>query len=154
VPAAAPLLAAFVAAIRVALDFYPGAEGSRPRLTGSAVRAALELDDRTYHKVSVLILAEGWFFGGGSGSEDQEWERRIRVEILLLKAAVDISSYLAVVAEYRFGPPTQERPPGSRTRLVDGPRRWLATRSPSIADLLLIAILGGLAVVLVVWLVS
>lgn len=154
VPAAAPLLTTFVAAMRVALDFYPDPGGSRPRLTGSAVQAAAELDDLTYRKVSVLILAEGWFFGGGSGSEDQDWERWIRVEILLLRDAVDISDYLAVVAEYRFGPPTQSRPAGDPTQLADGPRGWLATRSPSNRDLLAIAILGGLAVALVVWLLK
>jgi hypothetical protein len=154
VPAAAPLLADFVAAMRVALDFYPGPEGSRPKLTGSAVRAAVKLDDRTYHKVSLLILEEGWFFGGGSGSQDQEWERWIRVEILLLKDAVDISGYLAVLAEYRFGAPTQERESGNPKQLVVGPRGWLAARSPSIRDLLAITILGGVAVALILWLLS
>lgn len=154
VPAAQPVLAAFMAAMRVALDCYPGPEGSRPRLTGSAVRAAVELDDLTYRKVSVLVLAEGWFFNGGSGSEDHEWERWIRVEVLLLRDVTDISGYLAVVANYRFGPPTQDRRPGNPTRLIDGPRRWLANRESSNRDLLVIAILGGVVVALIVWVFS
>jgi hypothetical protein len=152
---AAPLLDLFVAAMRLAVDAYPG-EGPST-LSGATVRAALELDDFTYRKVSTLIFAEPWFFGGGSGNVDGEWERTISVHVLLLQGVDDVGGYLDVVARHRFGPPEVEAPPADVTgpaAALSAPRRWLAKREASNRDLLLIAVLGGLVVGLILLLIS
>jgi hypothetical protein len=152
VPDAQQLLSAFTAAMRLAVDAYPGLAGAKPKLAGSNVRAALDLDDLAYRKVSTLVLAEPWVFNGGTGSEDEDWVRWIRVEVLLLRDVTDVFGYLDVIATYRWGPATQVRVQPIAVPMANAPRKWLAKRESSNRDRLIVTIGGGIVVALVAWL--
>jgi hypothetical protein len=70
------------------------------------------------------------------------------------KGIQSIDDYLDVLARYRFGSPTIEAetlasPPGGPGHSLRG---WLAKRETTVRDLLLVAVLGGLIVGVVLWL--
>ena len=152
-PKAAPLLELFVQVMLVAMRRYPGPGPDRPVIRGSEIKAQFQLDGVTYGKVSTLVSDEGWFFNGGGGTADGDWHRFIRAEILHLKGVTDIQSYLDVLARYRFGPPEIEIPvhPEEPHGLLRRPVEWLSKRELSALDLIVIAVIGGLIVALVVW---
>lgn len=103
---AAPLLAAFVGAIQLAVEVYRASDDEHPPvLSGFAVKDRLRLDDSTYIKVSRLLFQEPWFFGGGSGNVDEDWQHTVRVDVLLAEDVQGIADYLDAVARYRFGKP-------------------------------------------------
>ncbi len=103
---AAPLLAAFVGVIQLAVEVYRASNAEHsPVLSGFTVKDRLQLDDSTYIKVSRLLFQEPWFFGGGSGNVDEDWQHTVRVDILLAEHGQGIADYLDAVARYRFGEP-------------------------------------------------
>jgi hypothetical protein len=154
---AAPLLAHFVAVMRMARGVYLGDGASV--LSGAAVKETLDLDDRVYRKVSELVFDEPWFFAGGSGHVDGDWERNIRAEVLLLGDTVDVAGYLAVIDRYRFGPPGIESSVAEARRevaskwslLVGSPRRWLGKRDVSVGDLIAIGVVAAVIAGVILW---
>jgi hypothetical protein len=112
---AAELLSILVAAIKMAVEVYRASDAEHPPvLSGSAVKNRLGLDDLTYVAMSRLLFQEGWFFSGGSGSADKDWQRNVRVEVLLAEHVEDIDDYLDAVTKYRFGEPYLEEDPPER----------------------------------------
>jgi hypothetical protein len=71
-----------------------------------------------------LLFQEPWFFGGGSGNVDDNWQLNVRVEILLAEHIADISEYLDSVARYRFGEPYIEDEPREVRCVIKLQRDW------------------------------
>jgi eukaryotic-like serine/threonine-protein kinase len=121
---ATELLSILVAAIKMAVEVYRASDAEHPPvLSGSVVKSSLGLDDLTYVAMSRLLFQEGWFFSGGSGNVDEDWQRNVRVEVLLAEHAEDINDYLDAVAKYRFGEPYIEEDPSDRY-IVKLERDW------------------------------
>jgi hypothetical protein len=153
---ASSLLALFVKVIQEAVLVYRASDDSHPAvLSGFAVKDRLGLDDSTYVKVSSLVWREPWFFAGGSGNVDDDWQYNVRAEVLLAEGLEHIDDYLEAVARYRFGPPAVpiEARNASRGRFAHIPRRWLAKRDLTARDYLVIAIASSVVAGAVLWLV-
>jgi hypothetical protein len=153
--AAASLLSVFVAVIRRAAASYRASDEEHPAvLSGFDVKEGLGLEDLTYIKVSRLMFQEPWFFGGGGGNVEDDWQYKVRAEVLLAEDIHDIANYLDVVARYRFGPPEIAAPAQlpSQHGVADGARDWLTKRDLSVRDYLLVAIAGGVITGVVLWL--
>ena len=153
VPAAAELLDLFVRAMRVAVELYPGEGSEPPTLRGSQVNQELDLDQLTHRKLSTLVCSEGWLFNGGGGEVGGDWYRFVRAEILQIRDVQDVNGYLDALARYRFGPSRVEveRPPTQRAGLLGRGLRWFGKRDPTVLDLIVITIVGGIVVGLVIW---
>ena len=156
-PAAKPLLQQLVTALRLARTHYPAKSGQEPTVHGHDIKSALELDDLAYRKLSTLFFNEGWFFKGGSGDVEDDWERKIAASILRMDGVETIEDYLDAVAEHRFGPAYVAAPAPTRTPREPRPaaiKRWLGKRDVSAGDLLAIGIAGSVIAGLVVWLIT
>lgn len=153
---ASSLLALFVKVIQEAAVVYRASDDEHPAvLSGFAVKGSLGLDDPTYIKVSTLVFREPWFFGGGGGNVDDDWHYNVRAEVLLAEGIQNIADYLDVVATYRFGPAEIPVAPSSvpTHRSLGALGRWLAKHEPlTVRDYLLVAIVGGVIVGIVLWL--
>ena len=122
---AAALLSRLVEAIRLAAEVYRASDTEHPPvLSGFALKTRLELDDRTYVRASRLLFREGWFFGGGSGDVHDDWQRKVRVEVLLAEHVADIGEYLDCVARYRFGEPYVIEKPAQERPVIRLQRDW------------------------------
>jgi len=143
------LLSLFVRVIQAAAATYRASDDRSERvlLSGFDIKGRLDIADRTYAKLSILIFREPWFFGSGGGNPEDDWHYEVRAEILLAENIENIRDYLDVVARYRFGPPEIESqlPASSRWRVGDAVSDWFTKRDVNVRDLLLIAI--GSAVV-------
>jgi hypothetical protein len=154
-PGAASLLSLFVGVIGRAAAAYRASDDEHPAvLSGFEVKQALGLDDRAYVLVSRLVFAEPWFFGGGGGNVQDDWQYNVRAEVLLAEDIHDITDYLDVVARYRFGSPEIAlAPPAASQHLVIGAvRDWLRKRDPTVRDYLLVAIASAVVAGVVLWL--
>jgi hypothetical protein len=153
--AATPLLSLFVAVMRQAAVAYRASDDEHPAvLSGFAVKRSLELDDLTYVKVSRLVFREPWFFGNGGGNVDEDWRYDVRAEVLLAENIHDITDYLGVVAQYRFGPPeiAAASPATSQHLVIDAARDWFTKRDLTVRDYLLVAIASAVVAGVVLWL--
>jgi hypothetical protein len=159
VQGAEPLLAHFVAAMRLAYDTYLGDGASV--LHGADVKTTLAVDDMTFRKVSELVFSEPWFFSGGSGGSGDNWDRAIRAEVVLMDGVTDVAGYLDAVARYRFGEPDlavdqaqavaqQALSPARRQWLG----RWLRKQSASVGDLIVIGIIAAVVAGVILWRVT
>lgn len=156
IPAAQPLLALLVLAMQEARRLYPGAEGRPAILTGALIKSKLGLDDETYRRLSVVLLDQGWFLGGGSGDPDGNWTRAVPASILRLEGVTTIGGYVEALATHRFGPAlveTQEGPP--RQALIGVLRAWWRKRDVSAGDLFVIGVVAAVvAGLLLAWLLG
>ncbi|MHB8241682.1 MAG: hypothetical protein ACYDHN_06790 [Solirubrobacteraceae bacterium] len=148
------LLSLFVKVIQAAVAEYRASDDDRVLLSGFAVKNRLDIDDRTYAKLSILVFREPWFFGSGGGNPDDDWHFEVRTEVLLAENIENVHDYLDVVARYRFGPPEIESPLSERSKrgLADVVGGWLTKRDVNVRDLLLIAIGSAVVAGVVLWL--
>jgi serine/threonine protein kinase len=122
---ATALLSRLVEAIRLAAEVYRASDAEHPPvLSGFVLKTRLGLDDPTYVRASRLLFREGWFFGGGSGEAHEDWQRKVRVEVLLAEDIADIGDYLDCVAHYRFGEPYIVEAPVQDRLVIKLERDW------------------------------
>jgi hypothetical protein len=151
-PEAERALRQFVEAMRIAVETYSASQSGPANLSGHVVQQRLGLDAHACRVVSTLLFAEPWFFGNGSGDVDQDWNRAVRAEVLMLRDVTDLPGYLDAVGRLRFGEPEVPAPSQQR-QLARRPQSWLSRRDPSIRDYIVIAIVTGIAVGIALWLV-
>jgi hypothetical protein len=150
------LLSLFVKVIHAAAAAYRASDDRDDSaiLSGFAVKERLDVGDRTYAKLSMLVFREPWFFGSGGGNPDDDWHYEVRAEVLLAENIENIRDYLDVVARYRFGPPEIEGqlPDSSRRGVAGAIGGWFTKRDMNVRDLLLIAIGSAVIAGVVLWL--
>ena len=99
-----------MSAMQEARQLYPGPQGQPAVLTGDLIKAKLRLDDETYHRLSVVLLDQGWFLGSGGGDPDGAWDREVPASILRLNGVTTVEGYVQALAIHRFGPALVEPP--------------------------------------------
>lgn len=156
IPAAQPLLALLLSAMQEARQLYPGAHGQPAILTGELIRTKLKLDDRSYQRLSVVLLDQGWFLGSGGGDPNGAWHREVPASILRLDGVTTVESYVEALATHRFGPALVKAPEvAPRQSLFGLLRNWWRKRDVSAGDLVMIGVAvtvaGGL---LLAWLLG
>ena len=156
IPAAQPLLALLLSAMQPARQLYPGAHGQPAILTGNLIRTKLQLDDESYQRLSVVLLDQGWFLGGGGGDPNGAWHREVPASILRLDGVTTVEGYVDALATHRFGPALVQAPEvAPRQSLFGSLRNWWRKRDVSAGDLVMIGVAvtvaGGL---LLAWILS
>lgn len=156
IPAAQPLLALLLSAMQEARQLYPGAGGQPAILTGELIRTKLQLDDRTYQRLSVVLLDQGWFLGSGGGDPNGGWHRQVPASILRRDGVTTVEGFVAALATHRFGPALVKPPEvAPRQSLFASLRNWWRKRDVSAGDLVMIGVAvtvaGGL---LLAWILS
>lgn len=146
IPAAQPLLALLMSAMQEARQLYPGPQGQPAVLTGDLIKAKLRLDDETYHRLSVVLLDQGWFLGSGGGDPDGAWDREVPASILRLNGVTTVEGYVQALAIHRFGPALVE-PPAVEPRQSPLGSIWLwwRKREVSAGDLVMIGVVATVA---------
>jgi hypothetical protein len=114
VPAAADVLEAWAAAVRLAYRRY--VEDDTPQLRGSDLRKVLELDEQRAAVVSALLLRESWAFGSSSEAPPGDWAREVRSGVRAARGTTDARELLAARDAVEY--------PASSSHLTQMPDVW------------------------------
>ena len=109
VPEAEPLLNAYLRVIALAAQRLVSSTDERPVLRDTDLTETLDISADAIQRLSQLVLAEDWMFGGGSSTEDGPWERYIDELIVPVRGVQSIDDYLQAEAQ-RFWLRSVQRP--------------------------------------------
>jgi hypothetical protein len=95
VPAAVPLVEAFMRVVRLTVHRYLAEDGP-PKLRSQDLTGELAMDEETARRVAVLLDSEPLLLGGATGIlTDVNWERDLAQTVRQFRNAPDVDSYLA-----------------------------------------------------------
>jgi hypothetical protein len=107
--AARPLMAAFAAVIKLAVDRYLGLDPN-PKICRDDLTGTLSLDTDTTVKLSKILFEENWAFSGATGdAATDEWELNVGRHLRQFREVETIEDYLAVQARLQGLTPAEPR---------------------------------------------
>lgn len=109
-PRAENVLHDFLRVMWLAVQRLIWEESEEPTVTSQDLRETLGLSGRLADRVSKLVLAEDWMFGGGS-SHEGEWSRRVTEQTRFLLDVRTVGDYLRVEAGRLWSPPVDQLAP-------------------------------------------
>lgn len=98
-----------------------------PTVCSSDLSEVLGYEAEFAARLSELVLAEDWMFGGGSGMADGAWERQVNERTRFVASVRDIDDYLRIEAE-RLWPHALPAVPAS---LIAASPAWVGGAGPT-----------------------
>lgn len=97
-PETHPILDGYLRVLRLATTRLLSDEED-PTVGSRDLTEVLGYDSHFAERLSQLVLAEDWMFGGGSGGADGTWERNVNERTRFVASVRDVDDYLRVEGE-------------------------------------------------------